>query len=283
MANRLFGICVVLLWVSGMAGLAVRDIWPAWTAREPPPTPSGQLIERIGREHQFGIFRSSGARIGTSWTTITPDPGFSRGGAAEAGAIIDSSTYFPSVFALPFPVWVDLSVNLVGDGTLDSFVFDIEGPPTRIHAEGEAYGSKLACTFQVGLARKTFSLEASTSRLVAERFQLFSCLPELRVGQAWRMQVIDPLPALTSQRLEPRPILVRVTGRETIETDEGTVEAFVVQTEGARAWIGPEGLVLRQEVDVPLLGRLTIRRETPDSVRREAARQAVRRAQEAGR
>jgi hypothetical protein len=281
MVNRLFGICVILIWVSSMAGLLVRDVWPAWTAREPPPTPSGELIDRIGEKHQYGIFRSSGARIGTSWTTLEARTDPSRENGGHDSAFIRSSTYFPSIFALQFPIWVDLNIDLLADGTLDNFKFDIEGPPIRVHAEGEAYGSKLACTFQVGLVRRSFSLEASSSRLIGERFQMFSCLPELRVGQAWRMQVIDPLPAITSGQLEPRAILVRVTGRETIDTAHGPVEAFVVQTEGARAWIDPAGLVIEQQVDVPLLGRVTIRREDFDELRRERALDAVDKTQEA--
>ncbi len=53
-------------------------------------------------------------------------------------------------------------------------------------------------------------------------------------------------------------VLVRVTGTESIEHNGRVVEAFRVEADRAVAWVTSDGRVLRQEVDLPLLGRLTL-------------------------
>lgn len=263
--NRLFGIVVAVMWLTATFGLIRRDIWPALTARQPPPTPSTELIDRIGEQHQYGIFRaSSGARVGTSWMQLQSRPDFSNGPAAETAADITSITYLEPVVGNP-RLLIELNMHLLADGTLDNFMFDVIGAPFRLHAEGESYGKKLACNFEVGLMKRQFSLDTATSSLVGDSFHPFSCLPALQVGQAWRMQVIDPLSALTGGRqLAPRTKLVRVESKETIRVNGEEVEAFVVETDGARAWVDERGLVLRQQLDVPLIGRLIVHRERYD-------------------
>lgn len=280
--NRLFGILVVLMWLTATFGLIRRDVWPAITARQPPPTPSGELIARIGERHQYGIFRaSSGARVGTSWMQLQSRPDFTNGDVSNNAADVTSTTHLGPIIGNP-PLNVELGLHLMADGTLDNFTFDIvgahrmTGDPLRIHAEGESFGQKLACKFQIGLMERTFSLDAATSSLVGDTFQPFACLPALEVGQAWRMQVIDPLTALTGGgQLVPRTKLVRVVSKETIEIDGKKTDAFVVETEGARAWVDERGLVLRQQLDVPLIGRLVVQRERYDESALSNAKRVV--------
>lgn len=265
------------MWLTATFGLIRRDVWPALTARQPPPTPSSELIARIGERHQYGIFRAStGARVGTSWLQLQSRPDFANGDGSQSAADIRSTTHLQPVIGNP-TLLVDLNLHLLADGTLDEFTFEIKGAPWAIKARGESYGQKLACEFQVDLSKWHFSLDTATSSLVGDTFQPFACLPDLEVGDAWRMQVIDPLMALTGggRNLAPRTILVRVVSKETIDVGDGPIEAFVVQTEGARAWVDPRGLVLRQELDVPLVGRLAVQRETYDEGSRTRAAASI--------
>lgn len=278
MANRLFGILVVVLWLVAMAGLVQRDLWPALTARQPPPTPSSDLIARIGTEHQYGIFKAAGgARIGTSWLSLHSRPDFSRNNSGEASADLESTTYFDGLLGAP-PVFLRLYMHLLADGSLDSFNFEMVGLPEVVKAEGESYGNKIACIFKVGPIDRQMSLDAASTALVGDSFQRFSCLPDLEVGQAWRMQMIDPMALFTSgsSKIQPRPQLVRVTRKETVEVHGKPVEAFVVESDGARAWVDDSGLVVRQEIDMPLIGRLVVKPEVFSEKARTRAMHRVR-------
>ena len=99
----------------------------------------------------------------------------------------------------------------------------------------------------------------------------FDGLSNLHVGQSWRLHLINPLAEVVpgfGQGFSPDAVLVRVTRREPIQTAAGLVDAHVVEAQAIRAWVGPEGRVLRQELDLPVLGRLVFQDEPYDELLR---------------
>jgi hypothetical protein len=53
-------------------------------------------------------------------------------------------------------------------------------------------------------------------------------------------------------------VLVRCTALESISYGNREIEAYRVEMPKVRAWVAADGQVLRQEVDLPLFGKLTL-------------------------
>jgi hypothetical protein len=104
----------------------------------------------------------------------------------------------------------------------------------------------------------------------------FDRLPNLHVGQSWRIKLLDPLalltPDLAEADMELEPIIVQVTRTEEIEHRGRKIETFVVEGADATAWVADDGRVLRQEVQVPLIGKLVLLDEPYDPIALELAR-----------
>ena len=136
-------------------------------------------------------------------------------------------------------------------------------------------GNELVCDIQVGTARQAFHVSADIAGVIGESLRPFSCLPELRVGQNWRVYMIDPISLLTGGRVAPKAVLVRVTGKERIELQGRSVETFVVECQGSRNWVDADGRVLRSQVDLPPFGRITIEDEPFDAAQLTRALETV--------
>ncbi len=263
---RFLIIGVTFLWLSAMAALFVRDVWPAWTAQDSPPLIARQFTDPDRRHEQFAILDNAGKRIGTAWGNIAPAP---------AGSTLYGTVVFAALPLVP-EVRVETETEFDTDGGLDSFSLNVHGLPMRtIRVRGERRGIYFPCELQIGSLHRQANLDLSASRMISESLRPFSFLPSLRVGQSWRMQVLDPLSAIVSRKAEFSPIIARVTARETIHSPlfGDPVDCFVVETlpPQIKAWVGPDGRVLVQQVDVPGFGKMTVRQEPFDESERKAA------------
>jgi len=243
--HRIFGIAVTAVWLTAMGALFVRDIWPVWTAQDPPPF--------IGRERnsQCGIYDAHGNRVGTAWSQIWTSNDQAR---HESVVKLDRLAKLP-------PVQIETAVTFTKDGTVDNFETRVYGMPMKIRIYGEAYGAYIPCMLEVGPFKRSFRLDAASSRSIAESIRSFDSLPELRVGQSWRMQVIDPVSAILNQQTRVSSVVARVEREETIVHEGRPVRCFVVTAARTKAWVSADGTVLRQESDVPGLGRLILEDE----------------------
>jgi hypothetical protein len=266
---RLMALGIVLLWLSAMTALFVRDVWPAWTAQDAPPMVRDELT-RFGREQQLGIFNAEGKRVGTAWSNVA----LSGGNTAIQGTV-----YVEGISLVPV-VLVETSTEFDTEGELDTFNLDVFGvPATVIKVHGERHGIYFPCEIQMGPLYRQANLDMAASRLIGDSLRPFSFLPTLKVGQSWRMQIIDPLSAAMGGSTRFTSIVARVTRKETIEHGGKSVECFVVETSPgqAKAWVGPDGRVCMQQVDVPMMGKMTVQDEPYKEHERERARIRVRR------
>ncbi len=269
---RLLFIGSSLLWAGAMTALFVRDVWPGWTAQDAPPMTPAQLAKMDRAQEQFGIFRGEGEaqeRLGSAWSRVV---------RVGEHVTMYGTVVVEGVRPIP-PIRVETTTDFDEQGRLDSFELEVFGVPmTTIRVHGERHGPYLPCELQVGPLRRQANLDVSASRLIGESLRPFTFLPNLRVGQSWRMQILDPMSAVIQQQTQFNSVVATVTGTETIDGADGTpVECFVVKTRPQRtvAWVDREGRVLAQQVDVPGLGRITIRQEPFDEDAHEAAVQRV--------
>ena len=79
------------------------------------------------------------------------------------------------------------------------------------------------------------------------------------------MQVINPVALVTGLGSPFTPMIARVTHRETITLPNGgTAECLVVEAPGVRAWIDNHGLAVKQQVNLPMGGQITVTTEDYD-------------------
>lgn len=270
---RLLSIGIVLLWISAMAALFMRDVWPAWTAQDAPPMTKEQFAGLADREQQFGIFGADGQRTGTAWSDISS----SGGNTAIRGTVhLERLPYVSTIL-------VETLTEFDPEGELDTFRLDVFGVPmTVIWIRGERRGIYFPCDIKVGPLSRQANLDLSASRMIGDSLRPFEYLPTLKVGQAWRMQMVDPVSAALGGRIRLVPIIAQVTRRETITHQGKPVDCFLVETTPGqtKAWVGTDGKVLVQEADVPGVGRITVREEPYEDTMRTAARTRIRRGQE---
>ena len=261
MGNRVVGIVIVSAWASSMTWLISHDIWPAWTAQEVPVADLSVLARRFNEPTQQGIYDSTNRRIGAIWT--------------EYSGSVDLITRSDQLYLERLPVvgsaFIDATSDYAADGTLSHFEIEIHGPEQPVTITGERFHTRFAIAIYAGSYHQAMELDASATAMLGVCFRPFANLPELHVGQAWRMQVFNPLAVLTGVGRPFSPLLVRVTEKTMLHQPAGPVECFVVEAAGVTAWVDEAGVTVAQEVDVPVLGKLTIRAEALDVPYRKQA------------
>ncbi|UCD28975.1 MAG: hypothetical protein JSV03_00380 [Planctomycetota bacterium] len=263
---RLFAIGVVLLWLGAMSALLVRDVWPAWTAQDPPPMTVEQFSRLHRERQQFGMYDARGNRLGTSWSEVV---------TTRSITSIHGTILLEGLKLIPTVIRIETITEFDKQGALDSFGLDIYGvPETEIYIRGERRGIYFPCELKLGTVNLQANLNLSASRMIGQTFTPFAFLPELKVGQSWRMQFLNPLSAVLSKRTHFISVVARVTGTEAIEHLGKQVECFIVQTHPtqAKAWVDKNGRVLMQEADIPMLGKVVIREENFNEQAWQAAR-----------
>lgn len=258
MINRWIGIATLGLMLSVNAALLIRDVLPDWLAGEPPKSRALALQPGQQIQMQVGIFDSEGRRVGYSWTRSD------RSGHLVA---IHNKTVLRSL-GLPHELAtlvlrIDTDMRYHGTTVLDELRVRVTGLDMPIRLEGEFVPpDTFPCAWQVGDRRGHFVLPAAATRAVGDVFRPFESLAGLYVGQSWRVELLSPLagivPGWGARNMMTDSVLVRVVGQEPVEHRGVPVEAFVLEAEDFRAWVGPDGRVIRQEVELPLFGVLSL-------------------------
>ncbi|MCG8407382.1 MAG: hypothetical protein MI923_19460 [Phycisphaerales bacterium] len=263
--NRTFGIIVSLVWILSMAALIQRDVLPFWRAQDPPsqPIPPG--------EFQVAIHDEAGNRLGTTWlesmplSTTTTVHSMTR---LDVGAVTRILPMFREMF-------LDTKLNYDQDETLYEFSFRLETGSVAATVEAVRYEQEYACKAQIGNISKSMSFSGEMSKYLGDSLRPFTHLKGLHVGQNWRLRLLDPIALLKSQTLEFTTQLVEVTEREVIEHLGERVDCYKIKTHGTVAWADESGRVLRQEVQIPFLGKWILTDEPYDEKDRARAWQRM--------
>jgi len=263
--NRIIGSLLALTWIVAMAALVQRDVLPFWTAREAP----NELLP--AGDYQVAILSASGVRIGTTWISANQSP----------TTMVSSTTVLDAgkvAGMLPITgTWLlgtDLSYD--AKGRLDHFHFTLATPAVSGDVDAERIERDFSVIARLGDMKKTMLLDGELSKYLSETLRPFTHLGGLRVGQSWRIRLLDPFALLRSGSVEFQTILARVAGLETIEHKGNLVQCFRVESPTARAWVDSSGRVLKQEVQLPLVGKWTLQDESVDADARRNAMKAKR-------
>jgi len=271
MLNRWIGITTVVLMLSVNALLVVRDVLPRWLAGDPPQAEIELLRPGEQRRTQVSIYNQAGQRVGRCWTLSDRSQALLR---VKTQTVL-YPIQLPEGVVTP-RVRFDMNLTYQQDTHVERLEIDVRGfdIPINLHG-GFVPPNDFPCQWQVGEQRGTFVLDADATRVLGDVIRPFDRLPALYVGQTWRLELLNPLtrllPGLKDSPVATSSVLVRVTGTQSLEHNGRVVETFRVEAEKAVAWVTSAGRVVRQEVDLPLLGRLTLIDEPFDEPAYKAA------------
>jgi len=250
--TRTTGLLIVPLWLASMSWLVAHDVWPGWTAQDPPLLRPTEWLMGEGNKTQFTVLHDN-TPIGTIWTSYLVD----------SASIIRTDVVWIERFPLEItPMRVTVDSTFTGDGLLDEIHIELDNAGTAITLHGERFYADFSFTLETGSMERAFKVPLTDSGLVTGAFHPFAQLNDLSVGQTWRMQVFNPIAALTGVGNRFIPMLVSVVGEQTIATPEGDRRCLVVQSPNATAWVDQRGAVLAQEMTLPVAGTIRIVRES---------------------
>jgi hypothetical protein len=260
--NRLMGWALLLLMVAANAALFTRDILPDWLVGEPPAI--GYSLEDEQRQlSQMAIWNERNELVGRVWAESRRVGNYLH---TSAETVIEPIR-LPNGLAVPRLLSASKIAYAVETQALDSIEFSLIGLGFEVSLKGEVMPTnEFPCTWQFGPNRGSFVLKGSRVAF-GEALRPFQRLSNLYVGQSWRVKLLDPFGGLLPGvgGIQGDSVIVRVAARETIEVDGRPIETFRVETASAMAWVDDQGKVLRQEVEVPLLGKLSFVEEPHDA------------------
>jgi hypothetical protein len=248
MFHRSVTILIVLGWLASMGWLIHHDVLPAWTARDVPKYAVGAWLSADLVHSQARLESKTGKRIGTAWTEYTQNNGrLSR----------SDVLWLENLAVLP-AIRIQSTAEFTPEGELDEMYVNVYGAGEHISLKGENYSGSMAFEMWVGKRSQLFKIDGAAIGVVGDAMRPFTALPDIAVGQSWRLNALNPLSALSGIGPKFIPMLVKVTGREHVLHRGEAVECFVVTTDRARAWVDARGAVIRQEVDLPIGGTISI-------------------------
>lgn len=261
MLNRCIGILAAGLMILANAAIMFRDVLPGWFAGDAPPCEAQALAAGEERHVQVGIYDDEGQAVGKSWTRSR------RSGVGGIVMVLTTTVieriHLPGGIRTP-RVRIETEVTYRHDApSVDELDFKMYGLGIPISLHGEAMPTgEFPFNWQVGAERGKLILDSTAPAALGDVIRPFDRLPNLYVGRSWKLKLLDPiahiLPNAEAAGLTLEPVLIQVTDRQTIMHGGEKMETYVVEGGGATAWVADDGRVLRQEVHLPLLGRLVL-------------------------
>lgn len=271
MLNRWIGILSILCMLSANFALVWHDFLPVWLADAPPSTDAEMLRSGERRAVQYGIFGAAGGRLGTSWTVSDR-----YGDTVHVWSVTAIDTNFLRISSRSGQIVSEIRLRYER-GEPDSLDIAVRGLGFPMRLRGEDFSGDFACDWQFGEERGKLLLKQDALAGLRDAIRPFDRMPGLYVGRTWQIELFNPLagvlPGLAGGSSTMGTMLVEVTGKETIDHPRtgAPVEVFVVEAPQARAWVAEDGRVLRQEVDMPVVGTLSLRDEPYEEQAHNAA------------
>ena len=220
-------------------------------------------LKNQGAKVQFAIHDEDG-QLGTVWTEYQIDD----------VSLLRRDLIWLERFPLDVaPIRMKVDSTFRGDGVLDELTVDIQNRNVIMELHGERFHKSFSFTLESGPFEKAFKIPLTDGGAISAGFSPFGQLTNMTVGDRWRVQVFNPIAALTGMGAKFIPILVEVTGRETLVATDGTKECLVVESPSAKAWVDDHGAVQMQELVLPGFGKLRmVRASVYDADARAKAR-----------
>lgn len=225
---------VVVFWL-GMVALLIHKQAPqqAAPAADLPPLPADASHER---EEWFGVFQG-GAKIGYSHRIVArTDGGY---------AFREDSSFTLGMLGTVQQLQTSLAAETDASFGLESFRFGLISPAASFSARGTTDGREMLVVYGPSGTENRITVPLDEPIHLPSTLRPRLVRADVAPGSRFSASVFSPL------TMRNEPITLVVEGREIVEGPEGPVEALRIneshQGIEARAWLGPDGAVLREQ------------------------------------
>jgi hypothetical protein len=265
--TRLGALVILTAWLIATVCLVRRDLWPEIVSVPPPDL--SQVVQATESSTAWTILAADLKNpealepVGQLRTHSQPLAGggleLSSRATIRVGDLLADS---PAPVEARSILMIDGSTELDPEGGLAQFRVEVreQAGPSLLTVHGTRRGAtvELSASSPVPLWKWRMSLPYRPGGFVQSSLSPFDSMPGLQVGQRWEAHVVHPLTG------KAQTCTVAVVERKHITWNHTPVPTFVVETRmaplTARTWVRPDGLVLRQEVPLPLR-RIVLERE----------------------
>lgn len=281
MPSRLACVALLLYWLAAAIGLAYRDLLPELSVGSPPDL---RTISRAGGDDlpaRWNLVIVDKLNDPTSWRSVgqalTKSRRDEKGWVEMSSRVVfDSGRLFPSLLReAAASRRVEEQIEFVSiyqvdpSGNLRSFEAEVKlaNDPASLwridgKLDGKTHAMEIVSKGPLPLLNRTMSFDYQARGVVQSQFGPLDRLPGLHVGQRWDERTVNPLTG------QVETVRAEVKRKQVIHWDKSPVTTLEVvhQSKGvtARTWVRADGLVLRQEVVLPMI-RLMLERQ-PDPV-----------------
>lgn len=268
--NRAIGLLTFLLMLVANAVLLVKDILPRLSAGKPPLPREMALIPGEELQSQQALTNEQGQVIGAIWSISSRSVEIL---ATRTWTVLEPMALGPG---LTLPRLQVMHESIFDKNCqLDEINLRVFGFGVPVWVKGQfAPPGDFPIQWQLDDRRGTINLPAETAAAMRDAMQPLGSLTQLEVGQAWRVRIMNPIASLTPGMkgdLQTLDMLVRVTGKTKLEHNGEKKEVFVVETDSLVAFVDQDGRLLKQVMEIPLLGQVTcIDVPFDDAARRKA-------------
>jgi hypothetical protein len=277
MPSRFVSLIILIYWSVAAFCLLTWDVLPEMTSGYPPDLRSITLAVDSAKPIRWSIqvmddpqFPDVRRIVGEAVTGCARQPNgwFELTSQVEldAGNLLKQTTFFtPGRARLD----VDSRYRVEPSGNLHSFMLEVkskESADSLFKVEGEVKGKVMEIVSRgpLEILNKRFTVPYEPRSVIQDVLGPFDRLPGLHVGQRWESQMINPFTGQVSA------VKVEVKRRGMIFWNGNPVTTFeVVQQMTAlsvRTWVRFDGVILRQEVPLPLVRLVLERRPDVDEV-----------------
>lgn len=245
-------------WLMMMLLLFMADVLPNYTAVDNPgyDTVVGKIEAPVTRV--MAVMQGD-EEVGLSTTNITPQPD----GTYSISNVTDLQV---KVGILEYKFSAVLNVTLDADKQLDQVFLDVNlGADRRARVKGRRINDRLI--LEIDFAGNTFRENLPyDNTIISSYFNPFPIGARLKVGQEWRIKLLDPLFGST------KVAVIKVVAKETIKLavrkgeEPREFSTYKIVTEWnsmtLNAWATEEGVVLKEETP---LGYTLVYRESDEN------------------
>jgi hypothetical protein len=264
MANRIFVLAVIGLWLGSMSWLIVERILPSFYAGEPPIEQAYETGEAVAWQVEW-----RGRPVGQAASVRLP-------GVAGSTDLYNRVLLTEFPLAELAPAWWRAMINDLGDITFDAHTriefdplgnfsaFDsrisINDLPSMLNISGRVEDSFLQLKVRTGDISYTSPIYLPDSKALNEVLFPDARLPHMYVGRSWQEEIYSPFysPRNPVELVKAEVVSVEVIqyGGETRKTLR--IEYRAMSRSGiphdarlqAESWVEPSGNVLRRDVSM---------------------------------
>jgi hypothetical protein len=277
MPSRFVSLIILIYWSVAAFCLLTWDVLPEMTSGYPPDLRAITLAVDSSKPVRWSIqviddprFPDVRRIVGEAVTGCTrrPDGWFEMTSRVEldAGGLLKGTAFFTRSRVR---LEIDSRYLVEPGGNLHSFVLEVkskESADPLVTVKGEIKGKKMEFVMHgpVDILNNTRKVDYQPRSVIQDVLGPLDRLPGLHVGQRWESQMINPFTGQVA------PVKVEVKRKGLIHWNGNPVTTFEVVQHTAplsmRTWVRLDGVILRQEVPLPLVRLVLDRRPDVDEV-----------------